>query len=481
MLTSIEQYFSHIKINFADRTAFQWYDETGCTVVSRSYRDYISDVRRFICFLQNWLPSQGKHIALLAGNSYHYAVAVFGIICSGNTAVLLNTRESKEHLVEEISYADTDLILTDQDSPIQPFAGTSSESLMYAAIDSYREYEKSVLVFPDNLEHTAFLLYTSGTSGQNKCVMLSIRNLLACAENGAEIFRDFTEGTGRILRNSFMMMPMYHVMGLSILIDLLYSGHCINLCTDPRHMYRDLRLMPSDYACIVPMVLNAWYRDIKTGQSAKLGGIYAVLTAGASMDAAEAEDFTRCGILIVQAYGSTESFGTGAHNLFNRSHKYSSIGKATSPAINISFEHIELCIQSPTVMQGYYKDPTGTAEVLKDGKLHTGDLGTIDEDGYITVTGRKKNLIILSNGENINPEELESRLCECSFIHEALVKEYNDRLTAEIYCEAGNQSAAAIYIDELNRKLPLFKQITRTFYRDTPFRKTGSGKIIRYD
>ena len=139
-----------------------------------------------------------------------------------------------------------------------------------------------------------------------------------------------------------------------------------------------------------------------------------------------------------------------------------------------------ICIQSEGVMLGYYKDSVATEEVLKDGWLYTGDLGYIDEEGFVYVTGRKKNLIILSNGKNISPEELEGKLKKCPAIIEVVIKGENTLLRADIYAKEEDRHEIDEFIKEYNKSAESYKRIHKTVYTDRPFEKTLSGKIKRY-
>ena len=143
----------------------------------------------------------------------------------------------------------------------------------------------------------------------------------------------------------------------------------------------------------------------------------------------------------------------------------------------------ELCIRGDSVMMGYYKDPAATAEVLDaEGWLHTGDLARIDERGYIFLTGRKKNVIILGSGENVSPEELEAKLNQCPDVTESLIREENGKIGALVWCgETGEAKQAAVqsYVTELNRTLPLYKRIAAVHLAEGPLPRNAAGKLLR--
>ena len=149
----------------------------------------------------------------------------------------------------------------------------------------------------------------------------------------------------------------------------------------------------------------------------------------------------------------------------------------------------ELWVRGSSVMQGYYKMPQETSETLHDGWLATGDLGYVDEEGFVFLTGRKKNLIITKNGENVSPEELENRIGENRLVQEILVRENEGVIEAEVYPDYDyakkkkiSDIGAAVQkiIDDYNQKAPVYKRIYRMKLRETEFEKTPSKKIKRY-
>ena len=137
----------------------------------------------------------------------------------------------------------------------------------------------------------------------------------------------------------------------------------------------------------------------------------------------------------------------------------------------------ELLMRTPAIMNGYYKNPGETAKILENGWLHTGDLAHCDENGYYYLIGRKKNVMILSNGENVNPEEIEAAFSECPEILESMV--YNDAkgICADVYTK--EKAACAAFIRKYNDSVPLYRQVYKVNYSAAPLKKTGTGKIKR--
>jgi len=169
--------------------------------------------------------------------------------------------------------------------------------------------------------------------------------------------------------------------------------------------------------------------------------------------------------------------------------KPGSIGQPLSN-VEIKFENGEILVRGTSVMKGYYKMDKETEETLKDGWLHTGDKGYLDEDGYLFINGRVKNLIILSNGENISPEEIETKLALNDVIGEIVVTGEDNMLTARIYPDpetTGNMTQQEIQdnlqniLNEYNKDQPTYKQLSRLVIRENPFLKNSSKKIIRHE
>lgn len=475
------EYYQQKVDQYAARVAMSWYDEQQKTVMSKTFAELCADVLGFAGALQRRFAGlDGKHIGIYAKNSYDYIVCAFGILCSGNVAVLLNHNEGLEQTRDELSMADVDMVLADRDYLEK--LHTVCEPMAIAVADLTESVQNTAEYRPamnDNADKLAMLIFTSGTSGKNKCVMLTVRNLLVCCKE-LQIEMDFANSFVEVPMVRYIcFLPMYHIMAFTEIMSLLYIGHQINMCLNLRYMYRDLVLMESDYSCIVPVLFDRFYQDIADGHRERLGSLRGFLCGGAGMEIEKMLTFEKAGILIVPAYGLSETCGTGTLNVANSSHKYASVGRFLSGDLKVRLDQGEICLKGDSVMPGYYKDPEATAEAIQDGWLHTGDLGYLDEDGYLYITGRKKNLIILSNGENVSPEELEGLLLKNGDIREALVKEKNGKICAEIFCDAEKQRELRDFVTEVNRTLPLFKRMTLVEFRDEPFEKTGSGKIKR--
>ena len=231
------------------------------------------------------------------------------------------------------------------------------------------------------------------------------------------------------------------------------------------------------------------------------GKLELIICGGAKLDEEIIRTFDAIGITILNGYGITECAPLISANR-NRYQKKGSVGlpilacrvKIDSPDEN---GEGEICVKGPNVMLGYYNDPEATAAAFDaEGFFHTGDYGRLDDEGWIYITGRKKNLIILSNGKNVYPEEIEAELQKVPGVAEVVVYEGQGRqlngkqiIVAEIFPDADTLAAAGVsdpqsyfesQVAKLNDRMPPYKAVRRVKLRDTEFEKNTSRKIIRF-
>ncbi len=210
-------------------------------------------------------------------------------------------------------------------------------------------------------------------------------------------------------------------------------------------------------------------------------------SGGAYLNPAFINLFKKYDITILQGYGMTECAPVISTNC-NSAKKDGSIGRCM-PNCEVKIVEEEIWVKGSSVMQGYYKMPEETAETLEDGWLKTGDLGYVDEEGFLFLTGRKKNLIITPNGENVSPEEIENKLGETRLVQEVLVRDDGGVIEAEIFPDLEYaskkkikdlQAALQEVIDEYNKTAPLYKRVFKLKIRDVEFEKNTTKKIKRF-
>lgn len=479
---SIYEMLLNLEDQYQDKIAMRWVGRDRHSLEIRTYRDFVGDVRRCAAYLsRNFAPIEGKHIGILAENSYEYLVALFGIIISDAVIVFLNHQEPVSIVGEEMERADIDFVFSDglYEEIYPEFAEERNHIIV--PLESWKsmpEFAGLPWIPKQEEDQLSAMMFTSGTTSASKCVMISQGNLMAAIPYAS----DMVDGVHRCLKeenlSAFHMMPMYHITGLISAMIWLIRGNTMSLCSNMQYLYRDLALMPSDYTFAVPMLLKIWKNDILHGRKDRLGNLKLIYSGGAVVEESLARFFMEHGILLAASYGMTELTGFAAYNLMPETGRYDVLGR---PGVGVEVRIMggEICARSKMVTLGYYKEPQLTAETFVDGWVHTGDMGYMDEEGYVHMTGRKKNLIILSNGENVSPEELESYLQESPQILEVVVRGVNDRICAEIYCEEQDRETIEEYIEEVNDRLPSYKWIQDLVFRKEGFPRTASGKIRR--
>ena len=481
-VSTVYQNVINMESAWPQRVAVRWFDEQNGAVREVTYQEYAADIRRMVGYLRRNLPGvQGRHIGLLARTGYPYAVAIFGCLLAGAVAVPLNSEKSWSQISAELAQADVDCLLADgsyqeREPDFAQYAGPVLDIGAFAGCTELAELTEC-----RDQDALALILFTSDTTGRSKGVMLSQRNLFAPMRLFTEPFDSIRQQFGLpedYQFAAFNVLPLFHVAALTSLISWSISGNAIHFCSDLRRFYRDLAAMPSDAMAVVPTLLKSIHHDVKKGKRARLGKLR-LFTCGAAMyDPQMLADLIDQGFTIIQTYGLTETVGDGGWNSAQDPAHLSSVG-LRDPDMEYRLEDGELCMKGEAVMLGYYKDPEGTAAVLRDGWFHTGDLARMDADGYIYLTGRKNNLMVLPSGENVSPEELEALLSRNPAVREVLVEQREGKICARISCRAGVQDQVRAFVTRTNRTLPLYKRITAVEFTREPLPRNALGKLVR--
>lgn len=466
---------------FPDHVAIRYVAEDGKTVVEKKYREYAQDIRRMTAYLKAEVPDiKGRRIVLLSRNCYEFCVASFGIILAGGVLVTLNQKKTWEELEYEMGLVEPALILNDGIDYGCRAELEAAYGPKLRPMDCYKETAPGELTNCVGHDDLMMLMFTSGTTGRSKGVMLSQKNLFSAMPAFLDPFDDVKKymGWNTDEFSSLSALPMFHISAMTSLVSWSITGHSINLCNNLKYFYRDLGAMHSEVMAVVPVLLKSIYSDVMKGRRDRLNGL-CVLTCGAAMfDPKILSDMMEKGFFVAQMYGLTETCGDGAWNSSQEAKYLTSVGH-----VDLSCEYKlddgELCMRGDPIMLGYYKDPEGTAEVIDaDGWFHTGDIARVEEDGYMYLTGRKKNVIILDSGENVSPEELEKLLVPCADIQECIVKEKDKKICALIYCDPAKQDAVKEFVTGVNRGLPLYKRMVTEFSAQ-PLPRNAMGKLLR--
>ena len=470
---------------FPDHVAIRYVAEDGKTVVEKKYREYAQDIRRMTAYLKAEVPDiKGRRIVLLSRNCYEFCVASYGIILAGGVLVTLNQKKTWEELEYELGLVEPALILNDGIDYGCRAELEAAYGPKLRPMDCYKETAPGELTDCVGHDDLMMLMFTSGTTGRSKGVMLSERNMCASLHTYSEVAENWITNrlpAGQKLPLSHMtLLPLFHMACFVCVMSYPPAGWALNLCGDIRDFYHDLGLMHSDVMASAPMLVETIYNDMKRGRVSRLNGLWDLCCSSAALDPRMLLELAQNGFVVNQCYGMTETFGDGILNFTQVEKHMSAVGKPDDHVQYKLDETGEICIKGDCVMLGYYKDPEATAEAIDaDGWFHTGDLARMDEEGFYYITGRKKNLIILASGENVSPEELEKKLALCPAITECIVKEKGQKICAVIYCPEDKQEEVRAFVIEVNRSLPLYKRISAVEFTVEPLPRNALGKLLR--
>ncbi|MBR5577389.1 MAG: AMP-binding protein, partial [Lachnospiraceae bacterium] len=449
------------------------------------------------------LELKGKHIAILGSTSYPWITSFFGITGSGSVAVPLDVQLPAADLCELLDRADAEMLIFDEiRRDVYEAAVKNCPKLRYFISMQQEENEEKLFSWEKQVQNyqgeydtdlsekqLCTILFTSGTTGKSKGVMLSHENL---TQNAMSISLKLEPGTV-----SMTVLPINHVYCLTMdIIKGLEVGICCCINDSIMHVAKNMKLFQPQIMLLVPLVIESIYAKLRAAgdlipkkliaKQAFGGRLNLICSGGAYLNPDYVEKFKEYGITILQGYGMTECAPVISTNLLedNRS---GSVGKLIANCEGKIVDE-EIWVRGSSVMQGYYNMPEETAQTLEDGWLKTGDLGYIDEDNYVYITGRKKNLIILANGENVSPEEIENEIGKADLVKEIVVREAGGKIQAEIYPDTEFAKKKRIkdipaklqeIIDDYNKTAPVYKRVLDLKLREVEFEKNTSRKIKR--
>ena len=474
-------------------------------IVSKTFVDLKADTQAFSNFLKaNSLLE--KHIAVIGLSSYEWIVTYFGTVNSNSVIVPIDKELPANEISELLNRADVsalvfDEILSDRIDEIKKncpeikyFIGTNKAEgfdgvLPFSKIIAENQGDFDVEIDNDKM---CTILYTSGTTGKSKGVMLTHTSLIdntTCIEMG--------EKTNSIVLS---VLPIHHVYCFTcdILVGLhLGSTICFN--DSIMRLVKNIALFQPNVILLVPMIIESILFKLNEavkanpnapkemiGKSVFGENLRRIYSGGAYLNPKLTDGMAEFGVEVLQGYGMSEFSPRISVNIHGHS-KNGSVGFAV-PGCEVKIEDGEILVRGKSMMLGYYKDEKNTSETIVDGWLKTGDLGYVDEDGFIYITGRRKNLIILANGENVSPEELENKFSGWYLAKELMVYSENNQITLEVYPNSEFVEKAQVTdvnaavnakVNEINHDLPLYKRITAVKIRETEFEKTASNKIKR--
>lgn len=469
-----------------------------------------------------------KKVAIIAENSYEWIVAYYSTLIGGNISVPMDIKLNDDELVSQLVRCECDaLVYTEKtahvcDAVKADPANTVKEFFCVSDFPKYKEEGRAALKNGDTrcidakveADDLACIVYTSGTTGLSKGVMLTHYNVTS------DVVASDSINTGK---QAIGFLPLNHTF---CWVGALFSGYVLAewgyICDGIKNIQGDMQKYHPENFSAVPLVVNTIYDKIwktarRTGKEDVLkkglkisgalmkvgidvrrklfktiidnlgGELRIIICGGANLDPKYERGMYDFGIQILNGYGMTECSPAVTVNRRD-DFKLGSCGKPI-PCCEIKINNPdedgvgEIYVKGSNVMKGYYKDPEATAAAFDGEWLRTGDHGYIDKDGFLFYVGRKKNLIVLSNGKNVSPEELEDRLGRIEYVSEVLCYDENEKIIAEFFLNEEDYPDARERIkkdvDEFNRSMPAFKNINKIVIRDDEFPKTTTMKIVR--
>ena len=540
---------------FPEKTAFIEKIKDGENVTYRniSYKEFKEEIDGLASSLIS-LGLKDKKIAILSQNRYEWIESYFTIVNGVGVVVPLDRSLPKDEVISLLRRSKVDAVIFDEKYKdiMKEIKDTDKENNVkyYICIDkeesddfiSYdkliekgkqyvkenSDYYKKYVNAEIDPKEMRMLLYTSGTTSMSKAVMLCHENIVTELYGLESVLKLYPE-KDRYLE----FLPLHHTLGTIVMIFIFATGGETAFCEGLRHIQENIIEYKPTIFVAVPLLIENIYKKImkqveKKGKLKKvefgrklcnfllkfgidvrrkvfkeiidnLGGLRVVISGAASLDKEVAKAFNEMGIELVQGYGLTETSPV----ITVENDKYVKYGSVGFPLIDVEVKIEdpdengigEIKTKGPIVMLGYYEMEEETKEVLTDdGWFYTGDLGYIDDEGYLFVTGRKKYVIVLKNGKNIYPEELENLINKLPYVSECIVFGYpkDDDLvvTAKIvynkeYVEdvmngiTKEELEKIIWQDikKINSTLSTFKHIKKIVVTDEPMIKTTTAKI----
>lgn len=529
------------------KTAFKVKDQNG-KIINKSYIDFKNDVQSLSTKLME-MGMQNQRIAVMGKNSYSWAISYLAATIIG-IVVPIDKEASKENVKEFLNVSNSKAIIADDKylNEIFEFKSELKNGTMLIDMQNTSKYmnlsdliaDGKKLIDEGNSEYEnikinpnemKILLFTSGTTGNSKAVMLSHKNICSNIVSIASIVK--VDNATRVLS----ILPLHHTYECTIgYLLVVYGGGTICYCEGLRYITKNIQEYQPTFILCVPLLLeNVYKKVIKTLKSSlpekytkeeskiidnlpfylkgivkkkvrkSLGGkIKTFIVGAAAIKPDLVEAFFKLRIKVLQGYGLTECAPLVAGN----NDFYYKAASCGMPIPNVEYkidnpndEGVgEIIVKGPNVMLGYYENEEATKNVLKDGWFHTGDLGYVDDEEFLYISGRSKNMILTKNGENIYPEEIENILNDDDLIEESLVigtsngkddvqvkakifpnieaiKEYlgNKFPTKEEISKILNEA-----VKKANEKLPNFKHIKSFKIMDEDFERTTTNKVKRF-
>ena len=535
---------------YPDCVAFTIKNKNGKNVSYKkiTYKELNEDINAFGTALLS-IGLKGKRVAIIGKNRYEWILSYVTILNGVGIAIPLDKGLPEQEIITSLQRSKADVIIFEENMAdlmkkikdenttnlktfilmdnIEKYDFLNIPKLIEKGKEEVKKGNKEYIDAEIDNNKMSVILFTSGTTSLAKAVMISHRNI---ASNVAALHY---EQPFCSTDTNIAFLPFHHMYGSTCILLMLSAGANNVFCDGLRHIQENLKEYKVSVFVCVPLILEAMHKKImntidKTGQRKKfefgkklskallkvgidirrkifktvldeLGGeVRAVISGAAALNKQVAEDFNAFGIYTVEGYGLTETAPVVAgENIHTMGHN--SVGK---PLCNVEVkiedpneEGIgEIAVKGPNVMLGYYENEEDTKAVLKDGWFYTGDLGYYNKKGYLCIAGRQKSVIVLKNGKNIYPEEIETLINTLPYVEESMVFGYpkgDDLIISAkiVYNKEYFKNTSKEDIEDkvwkdiknINKELTIFKHIKKTIVTDEPMIKTTTAKVKRFE
>ncbi|MEG0835275.1 MAG: AMP-binding protein [Christensenellaceae bacterium] len=484
------------------------------------------------------LGLEGKNIAVIGETSYEWIITYFAVTCGVGVIVPIDKELPEAEIANIIDDSSAACVVYSQtfDEIFENLKGQLKTVNCYIKMNQIEELiaqgeQKNLGYESKKIDEYAMstILYTSGTTGKSKGVMLTHNSIVCASAGGLSLLED---GLGKVCMS---VLPVHHSFECTHgIMMMIQNGTTICINDSLRNLLPNLQFFKPDFVFVVPLFVDMMYKKVwanikANGKEEEMralilksndllaqgidkraeffgsvkdafgGNLSLILCGGAPLSSALAQGFREIGIDIINGYGITECSPLVAVNR-RRCFKDGTVGLPIA-CNEIKIEHAdedgngEIWVKGGNVMLGYYKNAAATAKAMCDGWFDTGDIGKIDEEGFLVISGRMKNLIVLANGKNIYPEEIEDYYMQIPYIKEIvvfspLVDGLNEAvLNAEIFID---EAVSVKYTKEeltkmleedmkaVSKQLPFYKHVRGFKIRDKEFEKTTKKSIKRF-
>jgi len=543
--TSVRHLIEWAADTYGEDIAYSLRRTPGAEVEKISFLRLRDDVRALTSRLRD-LGCTGRHCVLMGKFTYQWVLTYFSVMAAGGVLVPLDRDWLAADLVKTAADADAAFLFCDADlrekaeavaaqtslcrEPVYFTAGESGDfdSLLSEGRTLFAQREEMYFDSPIDPMRMSLLVFTSGTTGKGKGVMLSQNAVLSCMSEAIPYIRFGKKTVG--------VLPLHHTYGSTImLLGHVMIGCEVYMSAGIRYVQKELKEQKPQHLILVPLYLETFYRKIMANikekgkeelvrrmigvsnalraagvdmrakffaeiRAAFGGEVNMIITGGAPVNPKILHFFESIGITMLNGYGITE-----CAPLISVNRTKNVVDGSVGNVLEMDTVRIhdpnesgegEIWVKGPNVMLGYYKNEQATADAFAKGYFRTGDYGRLTKDGVLFITGRKKNLIILQNGKNVYPEEIENELVAVPGVQDVIVYEGQSRrgishnaIVAEIYPDReyleknGITDAEAHlkpYIESYNRTAVPYKKISVLKVRTEEFPKNTLRKIMRF-